>query len=392
MKKPYCFLFSALLMVACLDDNSSSADSDELGSSSEENLSGLSSDETNISSSSGKTSISSSSNGTHIRSSSNKKENLSSSNGIFSGNGWITAEYTEYFSFFDEKHLRYNLIDEECDYDSTTNTFKWVTGDYIGAFDWSSEYNRSELEERFGGDSLKLLIHNSFGYKMSNDTLYECYYIENVCDSIDVANVYVGSSKSIFSTWERVGSIVRGEFTEVPSFAKSSLTLTPRQRTITSSYNSNNAFITTDYCDIIQTLFVDKEQTDLCVNHLKTFNQQPTDTIFISEIMWIFVTGKNVATISVNNRIFEASIDFVLEKNPSQIFTHTQKITYQGTTCTWWQKNIDITQEYCETGDHSSDLIEYKYSYFHREYVNQLQTYSGNQDEFEECIKQFNLR
>ncbi len=61
MKKAYCILFSALLMVACGDDNSSSASDIEQSSSSEEVVAESSSDKTIASSSSNETSISSSS-------------------------------------------------------------------------------------------------------------------------------------------------------------------------------------------------------------------------------------------------------------------------------------------------------------------------------------------
>ena len=54
MKKAYCVLFSALLMVACGDDNSSSANDNELSSSSEEVAIESSSDEKIVSSSSEK--------------------------------------------------------------------------------------------------------------------------------------------------------------------------------------------------------------------------------------------------------------------------------------------------------------------------------------------------
>jgi DNA mismatch repair ATPase MutL len=54
MKKAYCILFSALLMVACGDDNSSSANDQELSSSSEEVAIESSSDEKIVSSSSEK--------------------------------------------------------------------------------------------------------------------------------------------------------------------------------------------------------------------------------------------------------------------------------------------------------------------------------------------------
>lgn len=73
MKKAYCVLFSALLMVACGDDNSSSASDVEQSSSSEEVA---------IESSSDKTIASSSSNETSVSSSSEKKNEPTSSSSI----------------------------------------------------------------------------------------------------------------------------------------------------------------------------------------------------------------------------------------------------------------------------------------------------------------------
>lgn len=73
MKKAYCILFSALLMIACGDDNSSSASDVEQSSSSEEVV---------IESSSDKTIASSSSNETSVSSSSEKKDEPASSSSI----------------------------------------------------------------------------------------------------------------------------------------------------------------------------------------------------------------------------------------------------------------------------------------------------------------------
>ena len=87
--------------------------------------------------------------------------------------GWTTVEKTDRFSFFDEEHLRYYFLEEECDYDSATNSFKWVTEDYKNIFD---RYDISPItfQSEYGGDSLKYMVDHSFGFKMSNDTLYEC--------------------------------------------------------------------------------------------------------------------------------------------------------------------------------------------------------------------------
>ena len=79
MKKAYCVLFSALLMVACGDNNSSSADDQELSSSSEEVAIESSSDEKIVSSSSEKKEKQNSSSSVQEASSSSDKAVSSSS-------------------------------------------------------------------------------------------------------------------------------------------------------------------------------------------------------------------------------------------------------------------------------------------------------------------------
>ncbi|OWV26691.1 hypothetical protein B7988_03600 [Fibrobacter sp. UWB1] len=79
MKKAYCVLFSALLMVACGDDNSSSANDNELSSSSEETSIESSTDEEIVSSSSEKKEEQNSSSSVHEASSSSDKGESSSS-------------------------------------------------------------------------------------------------------------------------------------------------------------------------------------------------------------------------------------------------------------------------------------------------------------------------
>lgn len=79
MKKAYCILFSALLMVACGDDNSSSANDQELSSSSEEVAIESSSDEEIVSSSSEKKEEQNSSSSVQEASSSSDKAESSSS-------------------------------------------------------------------------------------------------------------------------------------------------------------------------------------------------------------------------------------------------------------------------------------------------------------------------
>ena len=392
MKKLFAFLFSTALMVACGDDNSSSA-TDETSSSSEEaSIESSSNEEIDSSSSETKNEPTSSSSIQEANSSDDKAESSSSSKGIISEDGWITTVSTDNFSFFDEKHLRYYFLEEECDYEATTNSFKWVTEDYTGVF---NKYNSSELEEQFGGDSLKLLIYHSFGFKMSNDTLYECDYIGDACETIETATVYVGTSKSIFSTWECVGRIYNGEYSEIPSNYKITLTLAPQQRTITTRSKIKGSSYTSEprqYCGVIYDLFYDEQKEELCNDKLRNIQTLSTDTVFISNDMWIVAKDLNKADLSVNDQIFEVSFNHILEMDPTQISTFTNQITYQGTTCTWWQKSVEITQEYCENGDHSQDVVESEYSNIHRTFIKQLQGSSDNDNEFEECIKQFNLK
>ena len=401
MKKLFAFLFSTTLIIACGDDNSSSANDNELSSSSEEVAIESSSDEKIVSSSSEKKEEQNSSSSVQeANSSSDKgespssevKEKSSSSKGIISEDGWITTVKIDNFSFFDEKYLRYYFLEEECDYDSTTNTFKWVTEDYTGVF---NRYDRSILEDEFNGDSLKYMIWYSFGFKISNDTLYECDYIGDACETIETATVYVGTSKSIFSTWECVGRIYKGEYSEIPSNYKITLTLAPQQRTITTRSKIKGSKYTPEprqYCGVIYDLFNDEQKEELCNDQLRNIQTLPTDTVFISNDMWILAKDLDKADLSVNDQIFEVSFNHILEMGPTQISTFTNQITYQGTTCTWWQKNVEITQEYCENGDHSQDVVESEYSNIHRTFIKQLQGSSDNDNEFEECTKQFNLK
>ena len=346
MKKIFALAFTTTLFVACGDDNSSSANDEVLSSP-------------------------------------------SSSNGTSSEDGWITTVAIDHFSFFDEEHLRYYFLDEECDYDTTTNSFKWITENYTGLF---NKYDSSDLEEQFGGDSLKLLIYHSFGFKISNDTLYECDYIGDACDTIEDATVYVGSSNSIFSTWECVGRISHGKYSEIPANYKNTLTLTPKQRTITT--RTNNPELDPEpiqYCGIVYTLFHDSQKEELCNDQLRNIQEFPTDTVFIGNDMWILSKDPNKITLSIDNHLFEVSFSYTFENNPTQNTTFTKKIDYQGTSCAWWQKNIEITQEYCENGDHTHDFVEGEYSNILQRFVDQLQGHDNNYNEFENCVKQFNL-
>ena len=390
MKKLFAFLFSTALMVACGDDNSSSA-TDETSSSSEEaSIESSSNEEIDSSSSETKNEPASSSSIQEANSSDDKAESSSSSKGIISEDGWITTVSTDNFSFFDEKHLRYYFLEEECDYEATTNSFKWVTEDYTGVF---NKYNSSELEEQFGGDSLKLLIYHSFGFKMSNDTLYECDYIGDACETIETATVYVGTSKSIFSTWELVGRIRNGTFVPAPSNYKTTLILEPTQRTIKSSFTDiYKLYGPGEYCYQIYQIFEDESKEMLCRNYFIENPQVTSDTAFIASGLWFLQKDSNTVNISVDGKVIEINTTLSMGMQPTRYTNSVIKVSHQGTTCTNWYKNLDVTQEYCEATEHDMDFLKNDYSNIHHAFVNQLLSYSNNDDEFEECIKQFNLK
>ena len=344
-----------LLLIACGDDNSTSVL--EVPTSS------------GIDSSDSKTTLSSNSNSPEA--------------------GWITIEKTDHFSFFDEKHLRYYFLEEECDYDSATNSFKWVTENYTSFLD-RYEVSPTSFQSEYGGDTLKFMIDHSFGFKMSNDTLYECDYIGNECDA---ASVFVGKSKSIFSTWELVGSIRNGTFVTKPSNYKTTLILEPTQRTIKSSFKDiYKLYGPGEYCYQIYQIFGDESKEKLCRNYFNENQEVPSDTVFIANDLWFLQKDSNTVNISVDGKIIEINTTLSVGMQPTQYTNAIIKVSYQGITCTNWNKNLDITQEYCEAAEHDMDFLTKEYSHIHRTFVDQLLSYSDNDDEFEECIKQFNLK
>ena len=387
MKKLYALAITTALFVACGDDNSSSANDDEFSSSSEE---------TSIESSSGNESVSSSSEKKDEPNSSSSVQEASSSSGKVesssSDNGWTTTINIDHFSFFDEEHLRYYFLEEECDYDSATNSFKWVTEDYKNIFD---KYDESPtiFQSEYGGDSLKYMIDHSFGYKMSNDTLYGCDYIGDECDILYSASVYVGKSSSIFSTWELVGRITNGTYIPKASNLKQTLILEPTQRTIESSFKDiYKLYGPGEYCYQIYQIFGDEPKEELCSSYFNESQDIPSDTAFIASGLWLVQKDSNTVSISVDGKIVEINTAISMGMQPTQYTNSITKVSYQGMTCTHWNKNLEITQEYCEASEHDMDFLKNDYSNIHHAFVDQLLSYSDNDKEFEDCLKQFNLK
>ena len=306
--------------------------------------------------------------------------------------GWTTVEKTDRFSFFDEEHLRYYFLEEECDYDSATNSFKWVTEDYTGTFN-RYDVSPTTFQSEYGGDTLKYMIDRSFGFKMSNDTLYECDYIGDECDDPNAAYVYVGKSNSIFSTWELVGRIRNGTYIPNPSNLKQTLILEPTQRTIKSSFKDiYKLYGPGEYCYQIYQIFDDEPKEELCRNYFSENQEISSDTAFIASGLWFLQKDSNTVNISVDGKVIEISTNLSMGMQPTQYTNSVIKVSYQGTTCTNWNKNLEVTQEYCEATEHDMDFLKNDYSNILHTFVDQLLSYSDNDDEFEECIKQFNLK
>lgn len=128
MKKAYCILFSALLMVACGDDNSSSANDNELSSSSEEVAIESSSDEKIVSSSSEKKEEQNSSSSVQEANSSSDKGESSSS--VQEASSSVSTDFGEGYTYaiahrYDEATgIMYQRI-ETCNYHPSTKTFAW---------------------------------------------------------------------------------------------------------------------------------------------------------------------------------------------------------------------------------------------------------------------------
>lgn len=407
MKKILVSLFTATLLAACGDDNSSSA-TDDISSSSEETTLSSSVEETSVESSSDneinssssekKNEQKSSSSSQKASSSSNNttsssleaKEKSSSSKEFISDDNWITTVKINHFSFFDEKNMRYYLLDDECDYDSSTGKFIWVAENYTGVFD---KYDSALLQSEYNGDSLQYMIDHSLGFKISNDTLYECHYYGNACDTIENAHVYVGTSKSIFSTWEFVGQIYEGVYTPKQPHFKITLILEPTQRIERTSYkNINEIYEPNEYCYLIYKLLEDESKEEACLNYFKENQQPSSDTLLIDNDLRIVQKNPTAANILIGNKNFEVNITYTIDMRPTAYTATTRNISYQGTTCTSWYKSLDITQQYCE--DNKPDLVFFRndYSNILETFVDKLVGYSDNNDEFKECIKQFNLK
>jgi hypothetical protein len=178
-----------------------------------------------------------------------------------------------------------------------------------------------------------------------------------------------------------------------PSNYKTTLILQPTQRTIKSSFKDiYKLYGPGEYCYQIYQIFGDESKEKLCRNYFNENQEVPSDTVFIANDLWFLQKDSNTVNISVDGKIIEINTTLSVGMQPTQYTNSIIKVSYQGITCTNWNKNLDITQEYCEAAEHDMDFLTKEYSHIHRTFVDQLLSYSDNDDEFNECIKQFNLK
>lgn len=183
MKKAYCILFSALLMVACGDDNSSSANDNELSSSSEEVAIESSSDEKIVSSSSEKKEEQNSSSSVQEASSSsteNEQSSSSSNNQAIPdfGDNKIVIKQIPTFGELDGKPYFYTT-QPRCTYKNNVFSIKADTSD------------------------------NAYFYEIANDTL-TLYHVDldkvlaGSYEEPSAKETYYGKNTNLESEWERL--------------------------------------------------------------------------------------------------------------------------------------------------------------------------------------------
>lgn len=183
MKKAYCVLFSALLMVACGDDNSSSANDQELSSSSKEVAIESSSDEKIVSSSSEKKEEQNSSSSVQEASSSsteNEQSSSSSNNQAIPdfGDNKIVIKLVPTFGELDGKPYFYTT-EPRCTYKNNVFSIKADTSD------------------------------NAYFYEIANDTL-TLYHVDldkvlaGSYEEPSAKETYYGKNTNLESEWERL--------------------------------------------------------------------------------------------------------------------------------------------------------------------------------------------
>ena len=314
---------------------------------------------------------------------------------------WTTYTRTRYYSFLDTIHLRYYHIDYDCLYNESTNSFSWVTNKYQGIVNIDT---MTELSSPSG--------HGTFGYKLSNDTLYECDNINAKCDDmsqVSEAEVYTGSSKSLLGTWNYVGRIYHGQYFENEEKGTIQMTITPLGTTEAIAYDAAQIpfYYSGRFCGIIYHLFSgDKgDLQDSCYgyfDYIKSHEEQVRhynantntyepvlDTVKFGHNFWVTSTGLNQVAMFIENMLLH--VEYSHSFDNSRNYTENDlMVSYNGKECHEIQKKFGfITKEMCEDFSIENTPIHEAYSYVTKTTQKKYQKTIDTEDEFMECVKQF---
>ena len=387
MKKLFAFAISTALFVACGDDNSSSAP-EEISSSSEETILS-SSAEKSISSSSVKEQAKESSSSTEVNSSDDKTESSSSvaqesssatessssvQNSSSSEATSLTIEITQPLSYVDTTNKRYYYLKDYCALDHENDKYVWVDGDSAKGI---VEYALEDYYDRQNTSGYTYL-----SYKISNDTLYKCIPRNGSCEKPmnEFTEIYVGTSTSILGTWTFFAE--NDPLTGLKKTSlKKTITITPEKIVTQETYSQDPFDNAIEHCATVHMVVNAYDNYyKPCVDEFNKMKDAATtpDTVRFSDNYWIAKNGNGGVTSFLNGRVFESRYTIAFDKKTNRK-TWTKTAIYNGTECSYITSQIDyVTKETCETLDPAEFGHDNKFE-------------TANYNEFQECIKQFDL-
>jgi len=377
-----------IIMLACGDDKSSSASDDELSSSSEETV--LSSSSDDIASSTSEDQAKESSCSTEITSSTTQEQSssstevsssseepasstqVSSSESSDDPSAWH-YDLTRPLAYIDTTNKRYNYTEGYCTVDNNKK-YKWeIKDDPKGVVN----YELSDYRDLNKYEPGKLQF---IGYKISNDTLYECTSYENDCNDPEDAFVYIGNSSTIFGAWDFIGYLDDGQLHPI-STEKTRLEISPESFKIHTSFTMPPFYYTHLHCSLVNEIINDGNFSQLCYEKF-TYIDYPntivTDTVHLTDNIWIAKLGDDGVITSLNGKIIESHYSYKVD--PVTVLKEVnQTVIYNGVECTLSTKQVDImTKETCENLD---PAIFY--------YDNKFET--TNKREFNNCIAEYDI-
>jgi len=301
------------------------------------------------------------------------------------------ASYTEsyrYFDFLDTTHLRYGWSGSSkspCQFNPETETYSWVDLGNSLFVNLDTAPKLCEGPSKYWG---------TFGFHLSNDTLYECTGHSDPCEDPahgdGEAVVYTGSSKSLFGTWIYKGRYIDGIFKE-NSYGME-LVITPTYLLNKYYYDFNNTPVYgyVHICEPLDILYPQDTLFSQCrhyysnvfkhnskymhYNSLTEIFEDVPDTVHFSEKFWVTTTNKDV-TIFINSNLIQVSYDMILYKKRTESKT---TVSINGNQCTFINNQAhNQDKEVCENGTIDGEAPE-------------LFNYS-NKDEYQNCLKNLQL-